>query len=289
MIIKFFSSFCSSIDSKKIFENLCESHKIPFYGKDKNINFTIGDDYTHAIIMNTAIPILTIPKENVIGLAFEPYEFLNITPSFIDYAKKHIGKYLIGDKRNLPDPFIEHFGYLWYDNPKQDITYKPKIMSICLSEKQSAPGHIYRHTIVKEIIKHNLPIDIYGRGSRLYYYNNHSKGVYKDIEPFNEYMFSICIENYSHNEYFSEKFISPLLCNCMPIYYGCTKINQYFDEGIILSGNVVNDIQILKDILNEPYKYYTKTYTEKNLKTVNLIQNLDRLFTPMLLSYTIGN
>ena len=42
---------------------------------------TGGEDYTHAIILNTAMPNLKIPKKNVIGLALEPSysRFLNIT------------------------------------------------------------------------------------------------------------------------------------------------------------------------------------------------------------------
>ncbi len=279
MIVKIFADFCSSSHIKQVFEDICESSIIDYYGKDKSINFTNEDDYTHAIILNTATPILTIPKENVIGLAFEPYEFLYITPEFINYASKHIGKYFIGDVRNLPDPFIEHYGFLTYNDPKQLFTHKPNIMSICLSTKNYAPGHIYRHLMVNEIIAHNLPIDIYGRGSKLFNYNTRSKGEFKDVEPFKEYMFSICIENYSHNEYVSEKFLNPMLCNCMPIYYGCKKIKNHFEEGIILTGEVDKDIQLLKIILNEPDKYYTKTCTEKNLKTMNLIQNLEKIFS----------
>lgn len=46
---------------------------------------------------------------------------------FVLYAQKYINKYFIGEKGN-------------------------------------APGHIYRHTLVKHILKSNLPIDIYGCG-----------------------------------------------------------------------------------------------------------------------------
>ena len=281
MIIKFFSSCCSSEVIMNYYINSCDISNISFFGEGNRINFTIGDDYTHAILINTAMPPLTIPKENVIGLAFEPYEYLGITNDFINYANNHIDKYLIGDKRDLPKPFIEHFGYLSHNNPQKDITYKSKIISICLSQKRHSAGQNYRHIMVNEIIKHRLPIDIYGRGSQLFDYTNtdHIKGEFTDIEPFNEYMFSICIENFSHNDYISEKFISPLLYNCMPIYYGCKNINKYFgDNEVIFSGNVDNDIKILKLILNNPYKYYKKTYTPHNLKTVNLIQNIERLY-----------
>ena len=57
---------------------------------------------------------------------------------------------------------------MWHSRPPKEITTKNKLMSIIVSEKQFAPGHIYRHKLVEEIIKLNLPIDIYGRGSNGY-------------------------------------------------------------------------------------------------------------------------
>ena len=38
------------------------------------------------------MPDLRVSKENVIGLAFEPIPFLDLTIPFIEYAQKHIGK-----------------------------------------------------------------------------------------------------------------------------------------------------------------------------------------------------
>lgn len=277
-LIKVFCDFASSIKCKTMIENMCNVTNIKFYGSDKKIFITDGDDYTHAIIINKVMPLITIPKENVVGFAFEPYEFLRISKLFIIYAKLHIGKYYIGDKKNLPDPFIEHFGYMWFSNPKRSIHFKPNIMSICVSEKTFAPGHIYRHQLIEEIIKQNLPVDIYGRGSQFYNYKS-VKGIFKEVEPYENYLFSICIENFQNNHYISEKFITPLLYNCMPIYSGCNKIKTYFDNDMILLTNNINeDINIIISILNSPFKYYKKTYTKKNRKTVNLIHNIKKIF-----------
>ncbi len=282
-LIKFFSDFCSSEICKLNFENICDALNIDYYGINKKIYFTNDDNYTHAIILNKAMPILNnIPKENVIGFAFEPYDFLKINEIFINYAKQNIGKYFIGDKRNLSDPFIEGFAYMWHSNPKKEITLKKKVLSIIVSEKQFAPGHIYRHELVKEIIKNNLPIDIYGRGSNKYIFNdsnyNYIKGNFKNDEPFNDYLFSVCIENYKNNHYISEKILTPIMFNCLPIYYGCPNIQNYFDDIIILTGNLNEDINMLILILQNPLKYYKKTYTNKNIKNINLIENIEILF-----------
>jgi len=279
--IKIFCPFAKSENCKQVYEKINYASKISFYGENKKYYFVNDDeDFTHAIIINTIMPNLNIPKENVIGLAFEPIYFLRPTPQFVEYAKKYIGKYYIGDKLDLPNPFVEHFAYMWHSRPPQEITNKPKLMSIVVSEKKFAPGHIYRHNLVQAIIKSNLPIDIFGRGSGQYAGNNRRiMGIFNDAEPYEDYIFSICIENYVCNHYFSEKIMTPLMYNCMPIYYGCKNINSYVDNTINLTGNILFDINLIVNILNHPQTYYKKTYTTKNIKAVNLIENLPNVFT----------
>ena len=275
--IKVFCPFADSTKCKEIYERINFASELEFYGKNKSIVITDDDDYTHAIIINTIMPQLKIPKQNVIGLAFEPMQFLGLTTSFVEYAQQYIGKYYIGDKHDLPDPFIEHFGYMWHSRPPKEITYKPNLMSIVVSEKQFAPGHIYRHKLVQQIIAQNLPIDIYGRGSNQYSYSQ-TKGEFNDVEPYESYLFSVCIENFQCNHYFSEKIITPLLHNCMPLYLGCKNIDQYFDNMINLSGNIDDDILLLTEIIKNPESYYKPTYNEKNIKTVNLLENVVDLY-----------
>ena len=217
ILVKIFCPFASSEKCKEVYERINFSTEFDFYGENKKVYITTEDNYTHAIIINTGMPDLKIPKENVIGLAFEPTQFLNITNEFVNYAQQHIGKYLIGDKYNLPEPFINHFGYMWHSRPPKEITLKEKVMSIVVSNKRSAPGHIYRHQLIEQIIKNQLPIDIYGHGSGQYSYPT-VKGSFNDAEPYENYLFSVCIENFKCSHYFSEKIITPLLYNCMPIY-----------------------------------------------------------------------
>lgn len=269
--IKIFSSFGISENCKNIFEQICYSETFDYYNRD--YVFTNEDDYTHVIIINTAMPNLSIPKENVLGLAFEPYPFLNITHEFIEYAKQHIGRYFIGDCHDLPSPFVEHFGYMWYSSNQKNVTFKPNLMSIVLSDKNYAPGHIYRHDIVKYIIDHKLPIDIYGYGSNMYQYDR-IKGSFEGSEPYEHYMFSICIENFQSNHYFSEKIIDPMLLNCNPIYLGCKNINSYLENIISLSGDLQKDMELIIKILKNPNFFYKKTFTLKNKNNINLIHQL---------------
>ena len=65
--LRFFSSFGPSLECKNILERLCETHLLNEYGKDKKIFITNGDDYTHVVILNIAMPVIPshIPKKNV--------------------------------------------------------------------------------------------------------------------------------------------------------------------------------------------------------------------------------
>jgi hypothetical protein len=289
--IKFFSDFCTSEDCKKKFEEMCKSKDIDNYGPDKEIYITCDEDYTHAIILNKAMPELsfstTINKNNVIGLACEPLQFLGLTQEFVDYAKKNIRKYFIGDlPSELGEPFMEHHGYMWFDHPlPEKILKKTKLLSIVFSQKFFAPGHQYRAELVNGIINNNLPIDIYGRGCKLikpkFQTQHNIKGEFEDTEPYDDYIFTICIENFSCNQYFSEKIITPIMCETIPIYLGCKNIEQHVkDYYIPLTGDCINDLKLIVNILENPNAYIKniKSKKEEIFENLNLIKQVKNLF-----------
>jgi len=283
MKIRIFSSFCTSENCKSVYERLCETQFMDDYGKDKSIYITTEDDYTHVIIVNTAMPKIkdNIPKSNVIGLAYEPLPFLGLTQSFIDYAKLHIGKYYIGEKGNLPDPFVEHYGYMWHITPLLTTPSKTNMMSIMVSNKNSAPGHKYRHQLVQAILQSNLPIDIYGRGC-MYYTNikdSRLKGNFDDLEPYESYKYNIAIENFKTPHYFSEKITNSLLCGTNPIYWGCNNITNYFpDTTYELSGDIPRDMDMIRMIFQNP-DYYQKYIDIDAIKQkINLLKNIAEIF-----------
>ena len=278
IIIKFFASWT---DDKSILNNILNQYN---WKMDKNYNikykFTDSSNFTHAIIFNTAKPILNISKKNVIGLAQEPMQFLGFTNSDIKYYKKNVKKYFIGKVKyqnvTLPDPFIEKFSYLLplidIKNYPKDYSNKNKIMNYVYSKKKynnNYKGEIlynYRHLLGESILENNLPIDIYGTATenlkKKYNKQDNIKNGFKwqDIHKIYEnYKFSIAIENTRDPEYFTEKIMIPLLCGCIPIYLGCLNINNYFKNYVIhLTGDLKEDINIIAKVLNNPDKYYKK-------------------------------
>jgi hypothetical protein len=278
VIIKIFSDFTDSFG----FLHFMDSSFLKKYSNSE-ISFTNDDDYTHAIILNTCMPHLNIPKENVVGLAHEPWDILALNSEFIDYAKKHIGKYFIGDKNELDEPFIENYTYMFHNVPLKNTNNldKSNFCSIIVSDKKYAPGHIYRHQLVERILQTNLPIDIYGRGCH-FYNDSRVKQSFEqyDTTPTEQYRYHICIENHQSNNYFSEKIINPFLTNTIPIYLGCRKIEDYFPNQILyLTGNLDSDIKILTDIFNNEDNFKKNINIEKVIEVTNIFNNLDKLFT----------
>jgi hypothetical protein len=254
------------------------------YGRDKEIYITTGDDYTHAIIMNTAIiHDLKVPKERVVGLAFEPPEFLKRDSNFagfIEYARTRLSKYFIGSSYGLPSPFVSNYSFMWHITPPRRMVDKTRPMSIMVSEKTTAPGHLYRHALVKSILQSNLNIDIYGRGCRYYSGDSRLKGDFSDDEPFETYHFHICIENFQTECYTSEKYTNCILWGTTPIYWGATNIDAVFPNiTIALSGDVNKDMNMLSVILANPDRYKKTIVQEEIRPKMNILKNLDNIFS----------
>ena len=280
--IKVFSSFGKSENCKDIWERLCETQQMVNYGHDKDIYITNDDDYSHVIILNTAMPEIPdrIKKQNVIGLAFEPLPYLNLTDEFISYAKKNIGKYYIGTNDSLPEPFIESYSFMWHMNPYSSIPEKSKIMSLMISHKYDTAGHRYRHDLAQNIMLNQLPIDIYGNGCNIYSSEYPQiKGEFEEREPYKEYLFHIGIENMQTKHYFSEKVTNPLLAGCTPIYLGCLNINKYFPNSIInLSGDLKKDLTLLVHILSNPMQFKKNCELTSVKDKIYLLRNLNEVY-----------
>jgi hypothetical protein len=251
------------------------------YGPDKEI-YIVGEDepFTHAFIMNTAMPVLNIPKENVVGLAFEPPQFLLNSSSgpFIEYVKQNVSRYFIGTTEGLPPEFVSSYSYMWHITPPRTLPTKDKMISIMVSDKAQAPGHQYRHAMVQSILKTKYPIDIYGRGCRYYSNDARLKGEFTNNEPYENYHFHICIENFQTPSYTSEKYTNAILWGTTPVYWGAT--NPLFPEITIqLSGKMETDMALISNILYNPIQY-KKYFSQYEIRPkLNLLNNLKEIFS----------
>lgn len=277
--IRIFADFCTGQHAAAVYERVHELALSDFFGRD--YYFTNDDDYTHAILLNTVMPKLRdgLPKTHVVGLAFEPVQYLKFTKDYPEYATKHVGKYYLGTNGPFPpalkSTFVERYGYMWHVTPPRSYQEIDEaqvraaeegqaLFSMVVSEKRSAPGHQYRWLMALSILKDpSLQVDIWGRGCQVirdkypqYANDKRLRGPFREYEPYTGYRYHIAIENFGLPHYFSEKVVNPLLMGCTPIYLGCGAIEQYFPHLIItLTGDIKEDLGRLRSLMEFPDMY----------------------------------
>lgn len=90
-------------------------------------------------------------------------------------------------------------------------------------------GHILRLQFLDRLVdEYPNILNLYGRGdfSGSFYHGE----IEDKWDGLAKYRYSLAIENYSGPNYFSEKITDALLAWCMPIYWGCTNLDEYLPE-----------------------------------------------------------
>jgi hypothetical protein len=106
-----------------------------------------------------------------------------------------------------------------------DIPSKTNEVVSILSNKQNDTGHQLRIAYVKE---HS--VQVYGREN--YHGVANYMGVVPDDNRFNvysKYKYCLAVENNSELNYATEKIWEPILCECLPFYWGCPNLETYID------------------------------------------------------------
>jgi len=222
---------------------------------------------------------LGVPKKHYIGWGVEPLQFLKVAGGFVDrksefrrMLREDTAQYMISEKPDFRGPWRVGMTYFWYQKPYTFVPWaqKTKCMSLILSNKMDLEGHRYRHALVTEIIHRGLPIDIWGKGSDQYkkQFPRHIKGEFDRYdEPYKDYQFTITIENSLSEYYMSEKLLSPISFNTIPLYYGASRVSDYLGDGwgFRITGVLKQDLALIEDILRTPAKFrldLTKTMHE---------------------------
>jgi len=134
------------------------------------------------------------------------------------------------------------FGGCWINSEDQKIHEKTKLTSIISSAKKMTYGHNLRHIIIN---KYKDSLDVYGGG-----YNF----IENKIIGLKDYRFSITIENIKKDFYITEKLIDCFVTGTVPIYWGCPKLDKFFDmEGIIMFDDLKDIDNIINNLSIETY------------------------------------
>jgi len=128
-------------------------------------------------------------------------------------------------------PFIKTIrGGSWVTPEQWGMYPKSKNVSMILSEKAQIEGHRLRHAIADA----GLPIDLYGPQ---YTPIGHDKAL-----AYRDYRFAVVVEACREDNFFSEHLIDALAFGCVPIYWGCPNIGEWFDEDSVLGFNTIAEL-----------------------------------------------
>tara|TARA_R100001460_G_scaffold100463_3_gene144109 strand:- start:4390 stop:5277 length:888 start_codon:yes stop_codon:yes gene_type:complete len=95
--------------------------------------------------------------------------------------------------------------------------------------------------------------------------------------------YHICIENHAIGNYFTEKLIDSFLTLSIPIYWGCTNIEDYFDvDGMILFDTIDDLLEKLNDITPEHYFNKLDVMKENKKRAIEYANFDERIFKEII-------
>lgn len=96
-------------------------------------------------------------------------------------------------------------------------------------KRLSTDGHLLRMKFLERLTNYDPEtLDLYGRGD---FSGSYYRGEVEDKwDGLREYRYSLAIENWRGRNYFTEKVTDALLSWCMPIYWGCTNLDEYLPK-----------------------------------------------------------
>jgi len=143
---------------------------------------------------------------------------------------------------NCSNALLLPYGESWVDadgfdviNRKHDKKFE---ISFLRGNNLKTYGHSIRHELYNRRNEISAPISFH---SNIIVNNNKTINdlITGKIDVLENFKYNISIENVSRNGYFTEKLIDCFLMRTIPIYWGCSNINAYFDvSGMILVQNV---------------------------------------------------
>jgi hypothetical protein len=222
-----------------------------------------------------------IPTEEEISLNpinifahIEPNEYFGHHDWIIQ--NKHLFSFILtwSDKvlNNCENAIFIPFGSSWIT---EDISIKHRDKKFELGhlcgDKLLSYGHSMRHELFSREKEFKIPTKFKFKGETIL-----PAALVTKEEIFGDPMFAIVIENTSHNGYFSEKITDCMMLKTIPIYWGCSNINLFYNpNGIITFQNPDDLIRIANELTIDDYNSRKKVI-EENFARVKNYQNFEQ-------------
>ena len=219
----------------------------PIFVKWQRVNYNVPTFYCNGMIRDVITQKTT--KENSYAMLFESRAIINheeaekYVPNFEKFFT-HNSNFL----KKYDNCYWMPGGGIWVGGSvgkgEIKITKKTKICSLVSSNKKMCKLHNYRLEIVDNL--KNSIVDIFGL--------NNWKPIYESLE---NYMFSIVVENFQDELYFTEKILNCFATGTIPIYLGAKNISEKFNIDGILCFNTIEELNEIIPLLSEEL-YYSK-------------------------------
>ena len=142
---------------------------------------------------------------------------------------------------------LSHSPLPWFVNKNYDelnscaIPSKTRSLSWITSTKTTTLGHRNRMLFLEKV-RTAVSCDFYGKGL------SPIDDKWEGLAP---YRYSIAVENFSNPYYWTEKIADCFLSWTMPIYYGCSRITEFFppESMICIDINSPDAIQKIQDVI----------------------------------------
>jgi hypothetical protein len=222
-------------------------------GEWENIRFTVEpvDTCDYAVVLNR-VPIdidLVCPKERVWAIIQEPPvpEYRWHRKGFHNYSRIFVTDHRLGGEGIIhSQPALPWHVDRDYDMLKRGkMPEKTKGLSWITSNDSDRPGQRQRMNFLRRITG-QVEFDLWGKGF------TPISDKWDGLAP---YRYSLAVENYRGPYYWSEKLVDCFLAWAMPIYYGCTNIEEYFpkESFIKVDINKPESLEIIRDALSSDY------------------------------------
>lgn len=271
-----------------IFSNYIETERWEKSFQDlSHLNFTLFYDYrpTQEQIQLSPINIFIACEPNEY---FGNHDFAIQNQQAFSFILTWSNKVLNNASNTVFSPYGESW---WQDNLfEYEPTNKEFKVSFLRGNLLKLIGHYYRHELFDRQHEIQTPIQFWDKLGERGVDNFETWRKHK-IDSFRPYQYSVCIENSSHENYFTEKITDCILNKTIPIYYGCSNIGDFYNsKGIIQIQNadeaikVINNLDInyydsILDVIEENYQkaFEYKDYVGNIKKQVVEIFKLNNL------------
>ncbi len=181
-----------------------------------------------------------------------------------------------------------HFNVdLWYHGltfdqlNNEEMFQKNKNFSVINSNLNNLSGHIIRNNFIKYMCD-RIEYDLFGRFPTND--KNYKGRLVNKYDGLIGYKYTFNHENDIENNYFTEKLLDGIFCECLTFYGGCPNIEKFINPNSFIKLNLENfeeSFNVIRDVIsNDLWKDYVKDIKEEKRRIMvdynilNIVSNI---------------